>query len=161
MKLLIRILFAFCLFGYSTVIHAQSTLPAAGGNASGAGGTVSFSVGQVVYMTITSTVGSVTQGVQQPYEVSVITSVENTSDIILVCSVYPNPSTDFITLKIGSYDNQSLSYQLYDIGGNLLENKKINGNETIVQMSNYVSGTYILKVIDNDKQIKTFKVIKK
>jgi hypothetical protein len=41
----------------------------------------------------------------------------------------------------------------------LLDNK-IVGNETNIVMSNYVSATYFLKVTDNNKLIKTFKIIK-
>jgi hypothetical protein len=42
--------------------------PQAGGEATGSGGSVSYSVGQVVYTTNTGINGSVAQGVQQPYE---------------------------------------------------------------------------------------------
>jgi hypothetical protein len=160
MKLLIKFLIVLCLFGYGTIIQAQSIVAATGGNSEGFGGKVSYTVGQVVYMTITSTSGSVTQGVQQPYEISVKTSVEHATNIDLICSAYPNPSTDFLKLKIENYDSQDLSYLLYDIGGNLLENKKITASETIVHMSNFASGTYFLKVGKDGKEIKTFKIIK-
>ena len=52
------------------VLHAQTGIPAAGGNASGTGGSVSFSVGQVFYLMNTGTTGSVLEGVQQPFEIS-------------------------------------------------------------------------------------------
>jgi hypothetical protein len=158
---LIRLLIAYCFFGFGILIQAQTTVPATGGNASGAGGTISYSVGQVVYLTITEISGSVTQGVQQPYEISVITSAEQVASCSLTCSVYPNPSSDFLTLKIGTYDSQNLSYHLYDIMGVLLENKKITGYETIIPISNFVSGTYFLKVSNASKEIKVFRIIKK
>jgi Secretion system C-terminal sorting domain len=150
----------FCLIDFGSTIQAQNAIPASGGNASGGGGMTSYSVGQVVYTTNTSiTYGSVAQGVQQPFEISVITSIEQAEDITLVCSVYPNPASDFLTLKIENYDNKSLSYKLFDANGKLLENKKVTGNEAIISMANLLPNLYFLKVIDNQKEIKTFKII--
>jgi hypothetical protein len=65
------ILLSTLTFSLST-IHAQEAIPAGGGNASGSGGSASYSVGQVVYTTNTGTNGSAAQGVQQPYEISVV-----------------------------------------------------------------------------------------
>ena len=161
MKHLIKTMIVFCLFGCGATIQAQNTIPASGGNVSGDGGTVSYSVGQVVYTTNTLvTSGSVAQGVQQPFEISVITAIEQAEYITLVCSVYPNPASDIITLKVENYDNENLSYRLYDINGIMLENKKITGNEIIILMGDLSPSVYFLKVIDNQKEIKTFKIIK-
>jgi hypothetical protein len=143
-----------------TVIQAQSTIPATGGNASGSGGSASYTIGQVVYTTNTGTNGSAAQGVQQPYEISVVTAVETVKDISLEMVVYPNPTTDFIKLKISNYDLQNLRYQLYDINGSVLQDNKVEGNETSIILSSYLSSTYFLKVSDNNKVVKTFKIIK-
>ena len=83
-----------------TGLQAQSTIPASGGNASGIGGSVSYSIGQVVYTKFTGTNGSSTQGVQQPFEISVITGIEEARDISLEIVVFPNPATDFIKLVV-------------------------------------------------------------
>jgi hypothetical protein len=144
-----------------TGLQAQETVSASGGNASGSGGTVSYSVGQVVYTTNTGGAnGSVAQGVQQPFEISIATGIEQAKGINLVCSAYPNPSTDFIKLKIENYNTENLSYQLYDINGKLLANEKVSSNETSIQLGKFVSATYFLKVIDSNKEIKSFKIIK-
>jgi hypothetical protein len=121
---------------------------------------VSYSVGQVVYTTHTGTSGSAAQGVQQPFEISVVTGIEEAKDINLVCSAFPNPATDNVKLKAENYETENLTYQLYDIRGNLLENKKIEGNETSIVISNLVLGIYFLKVSNNNKEVKTFKIIK-
>ena len=160
MKQLIKTLITFCLFGFGTTMQAQNTIPASGGNVSGGGGTVSYSVGQVVYTTNIGSNGSVAQGVQQPFEISVVTSIEEAKGISLEIVLYPNPATDFIMLKIENCEIENLSYQLFDINGNLLLSNKVEGNETNIAMSNLVSATYFLKVTDNKKVIKTFKIIK-
>jgi hypothetical protein len=48
----------------------QNTIPAAGGNAKGSGGSASFTVGQIFYTKLSGTNGSVVQGIQQPHEIS-------------------------------------------------------------------------------------------
>jgi hypothetical protein len=161
MRKLKILLLVFSAIIWELHIDAQNTIPASGGNATGTGGTVSYTVGQVVYTTNSGTTGKVAQGVQQPYEISVITSVEQAKDINLDCAAYPNPTTDFLTLKVENYDKENLSYWLYDVTGNLLQNKKVEGNETRVSMQNLLSGTYILKITDGGKEVKTFKIIKK
>ena len=66
MKKTIRLLFGiFILTGLITKTNAQSGTVVAGGNASGTGGTASYSVGEVAYSTITSSGGIVIQGIQQ------------------------------------------------------------------------------------------------
>ena len=143
-----------------TGLQAQESVNATGGNALGDGGSVSYSVGQVVYTTNTGTNGSVAQGVQQPYEISVVTAIEDAKGINLSVSAYPNPTTDYLTLSIGEFDISNVSYQLYDMNGKLLQNEKITGNQTSIVMSNLVPATYFVKVIQGSKEVKTFKIIK-
>ncbi len=143
-----------------TGLQAQTSVNATGGNASGSGGTVSYSVGQVVYTTNTGTNSSVAQGVQQPYEISVLTAIEQAKGINLSVSAYPNPTTDFLTLRIDEFEISNLSYQLYDINGKLLQSEKITGNQTSIVMSHLVPANYLVKVIQGNKEFKTFKIIK-
>lgn len=143
-----------------TGIQAQQAIPASGGNASGTGGSVSYTVGQVVYTTNPGINGSVAQGVQQSYKISIVTGLKLANEISLICSAYPNPTTDFLTLKVENYQSDNLTYQLFDVNGKLIENKKIESNETSIAMSNLASATYFLKVTDNQKEVKIFKIIK-
>ena len=148
--------FAF-LFSGLIGLHAQESPTATGGDATGTGGTASYSVGQVVHTTATGTNGSVAQGVQQTYEISTTAGINETA-IHLEMSVYPNPTINYLTLKVE--DNSNLSYQLYDLQGKVIETKKINANSTIVTMEALPKASYFLTVTDNKKIVKTFKVIK-
>jgi len=143
-----------------TGLQAQESVNATGGNASGSGGSVSFSVGQVVYIINTGTNGSVAQGVQQPFEISVVTGLEEAKGINLMISAYPNPTTNYLQLQVESEKLKDLSYQLFDTNGKLLETKKIEGNQTSIIMSNLVPAIYFLKIIQNNKEVKSFKIIK-
>ena len=148
-----------CVFSLSTVT-AQESFNTTGGNGLGSGGSASYSVGQVAYQTYTGTNGSVTEGVQQPFEISIVTAVEETNGINLSISAYPNPANDYLTLEVKDYDFSNLSYQLYDIHGKLLQNEKITGNQTSIFMSNHLSATYFMKILEGINEVKTFKVIK-
>ena len=141
-------------------LSAQEVMPASGGNAVGGGGSASYTVGQLMYRTNTGVSGSIAEGVQQPYEISTITGIEEAIGIILVSSVFPNPVTDILTLRVEDYDNMKLSYQLFDLNGRLMENKKVTGSETIINMVRFSAGTYFLKIVDNNQDVKTFKIIK-
>jgi hypothetical protein len=144
-----------------TGIYAQQAIPASGGSGTGSGGSVSYTVGQVFVSTNTGTNGSVAEGVQQPFEISVVTAIEEAREITLEFVVYPNPATDFVMLKIGNYEPDNLSFYLYDNGGKLLENTKILGSETYISMHSLSPATYFLKITDKNKALKTFKIIKK
>lgn len=148
------------LIGLSGV-KAQEVLPAAGGKASGNGGSISYTIGQMAYTLDSGTSGSVSQGVQQPYEIMVVTGVDERLGIELTMKVYPNPTTDFLTLHHNNSDLSELAYQLCDMNGRLLESKILESSETTISMSRYAPSAYFLKVIQNNKEIKTFKIIKK
>ena len=143
-------------------LHAQESPTAAGGEATGTGGSSSYSLGQVVYTTATGTSGSVAQGVQQPYEISIITGVKETS-IHLEMNVYPNPTTNYLTLKVDastSLSNQQLSYQLIDLQGKVITNKKVTATNSTINVERLPKAVYFLKVTKDNQVVKTFKIIK-
>lgn len=140
-------------------LHAQESSSATGGKATGSGGTASYSVGQVVYTTNTGTNGSVAQGVQQPFEISTTVGINETS-INLEMSVYPNPTSNYLSLKVESEKLENLSYQLIDLQGKIIESKKVNSTNTTVAMESLPTATYFLKISDNKQVVKTYKIIK-
>jgi hypothetical protein len=148
--------------------QAQQATVAAGGTASGNGGTVSYSIGQVVYTTATGSNGSVAQGVQQTYEITAVTGIEEAKGISLEVSAYPNPTTDNLTLTIGasiSFNDQPMSYKLYDMTGKIVETQKIVDENTTIVMSNLLPANYfltVLKTMDgrSSQEVKTFKITK-
>ena len=142
-------------------LHAQDSLTSAGGKATGSGGTASYSVGQVVYTTNTGTNGSVAQGVQQVYKISTVRLGTRETEPNISLSIFPNPTKDNLTLKIGDYNNEKLSFRLYDMLGKLLSNGKIVTQETKIEMTNLPSTTYFVNVVNQEnKKVQTFKIIK-
>jgi hypothetical protein len=147
--------YLFC----SVDLHAQESINNSGGNASGIGGTVSYSIGQVTYSTVTNNNGSVAQGVQQAFEI--YTSGINEPSPNIKLSFYPNPTSDFVLLEVVSDSNQKLTYQLLDANGKKVDNNFIATKQTLIPLEKLENGTYFLNVsIDLKKQLQTFKIIK-
>lgn len=150
----------FFLFAGLSVLKAQESIPAAGGTITGSGGSVSYTVGQVAYTTVTGTGGTVSQGVQQPYVISVISEVPEASEIRLDCSVFPNPASEYVMLKIDNLELNNLACQLFDGEGRLLQNITIEDKLTTIQMDKLLRTTYFLKIMKEGREIKVFKIVK-
>ena len=149
------------LSGLCITVHAQSTIPATGGNATGTEGSVSYTVGQITYQTISGTNGIVAQGVQQPYEISVVTSIRNTEEINLKCFVYPNPTGGITKLIFESSNFENLRIRLFELNGRLLQDKKVESKETEISLENLSSSVYFLKVYKRNSEVRVFKIVKK
>lgn len=152
------VVIAFILLGLVR-LHAQESPTAAGGESAGNGGTSSYSIGQTFYTTDSGTSGSVSQGVQQSYEISIATGIDKTT-INLEMSVYPNPAINYLTLKIKD-DFTNLAFQLYDLQGKVIESNTVTRQTTTIQMKSLPNTTYFLRVAENKKTVKTFKILKK
>jgi len=149
---------AFLLLGLGG-LHAQETVTTTGGEATGSGGSTSYTVGQVVYTTNTGTNGSVAQGVQHAYEIFTVGIKETKLSISL--TIFPNPTADHLTLQVSDYNNEKLSYQLYDIQGKQVSNGQIVAQQTQINMNSLPSATYFIHVVNQEnKKIQSFKIIK-
>ena len=142
----------------STISFAQQTVSSAGSNATGSGGTSSFTIGQVDYTSVAGPQGSVYQGVQQPYEIFTV-GIDENQRINLELSVFPNPVSSHVTLRVEGAETDNLSYQLYDLYGRLLFEEKINQKETLIPMLGLRPSTYLLRV-SCESEIQLFKVVK-
>ncbi|MGC4040559.1 MAG: T9SS type A sorting domain-containing protein [Flavobacterium sp.] len=154
-KIITPFLLLFGIIG----VNAQQATVSSGGNATGSGGSVSYSIGQPVDKTQTGTAGTITQGVQQPLEIVTLSGSEF-ENIRLEAVVFPNPTVLNVTLKITNSDLGKFNYQLFDLQGRLLNEGKISNQETTIEMDSYPSATYLLKVNSDSKQLKTFKILK-
>jgi hypothetical protein len=142
-----------------TALYAQQSSNAAGGDAGGSGGSASYSVGQVVYTAVSGSNGNSNQGVQQPYEFFVL-GIDNYPAISLSMSVFPNPTQNIVNLKVESGSIDNLNFILYDINGQAIIREKLISTLTQVAMQNLAAGSYLLRVNDTQKELKTFKIIK-
>ena len=150
---------AFSLVFIAKTSNAQQSAVSVGGEASGIAGSLSYSVGQIDFTTNTGPNGYVSQGVQQTYEINVVQGIEE-EQINLDVQVYPNPTTSNLMLNVGEHELTNLEFQVLDMLGKVIENKKITSSIETIEMDNLPDATYFLTVIDNEQAIKTFKIIK-
>ena len=154
-KSIITIILIF-VFGF---LQAQETYTSSGGNATGTTGNMSYTVGQAFYSTKTGTSGNyIIEGVQQPYEITILISEETANNINL--TAYPNPTNDYLNINLNNYESNNVTFQLLDMNGKVLKFGKIKDQETKIDVTNLPSTIYIVKINDNNKVIKIFKIIK-
>lgn len=138
---------------------AQQASTASGGEATGTTGTLSYTTGQSFYTQDSGSTGTLTRGVQQPYEISTTLGREEFG-INLKMAVFPNPTVNLLSLSVQDYDSSSMSFVLRDLNGRQLQSGSISSEETKIQMESYASAVYFLQVMRNGKPTKTFKIIK-
>jgi len=141
-------------------VHSQEAIPASGMESTGSGGTVSSTIGQVIYSTNQTANGSVSQGVQQAYTIVNVNGIKDESGLTIELTAYPNPTQGLLNIKVGHFTNQKLNYQLLESTGKLLNSNAFPQSGSQIDMSVHAIGIYFLIVYDGDTEIKTFKIIK-
>ena len=147
-KIKLIILFAMCISGGS--IYGQESANASGGDATGSGGTVAYSIGQTVYTYDSGSNGNTNKGVQQPYIISTAGIHEDVATISLI--TFPNPTSDYLVLEFTDYSDEKMVYQLIDLSGKIIIQNSINSSATQIDLKNYSKGTYFIKVIRDSKK---------
>ena len=141
-----------------SIVSAQQVVSSSGDSQSAAAVEVSWTLGEAVIETFIGGSNTLTQGFHQPK--FSITAVSKILYPGLEIKVFPNPTPDLITIQFSDYVEGS-RFWLYDLRGKLLENKLISSADTEINMRNYASGQYILKLTNKSRQsIQTFQIIK-
>ena len=154
-----RIIVTFILtFAFSAMLSAQSSLVGTGGEATGNGGSVSYSVGQIAVQSNSDGTASISEGVQQPYEISTV-GVDDYPNITLNAVLFPNPTQGRLKLEISNLQFEG-EVKVFDVDGKYLLSNKIEGETTEFDISAYAPGTYYINVYSGKQTLKTFKVVK-
>lgn len=148
----------FLMLSYYSLYAQESTL-STGNTASGSGGNISYSIGQVSYQQQIGSNASVAQGVQQPYEWMVVSGIDE-KEIQLIINAYPNPTSQFLTIQVDNLNQKNLVYYLSDSDGKLIFSNKIINELTPIYMNQLSVANYFLTIKEDDQQIKIFKIIK-
>jgi hypothetical protein len=141
----------------------METLVTAGEDASGGSGTVTYSIGQVFYTDMAESTYNVSQGVQQGAANNNLSTEENGTEATTEVSVFPNPTIDYVTIKIlgSQVENIQGSYRLYDLQGRLLKQEAAIQSETQLNITDLRAAIYLLQVYNDNEILKTFKIVKK
>lgn len=144
------LLFTSLIFG---AVGQQNAI-SAGGDASGAGGSASYSIGQVDYINSSGSNGNSNEGVQQPYEFFQEVGLE---EEIIISAVYPNPTTDIIQIEFENAAQRTL--ELFDHNGKLILRSECSEAKSSLDLSALAKGSYMLSVHRMEKT-QTIKLIK-
>jgi Secretion system C-terminal sorting domain len=139
--------------------QAQASLNASGGNATGTGGSASYSVGQLAYTVASGNGGSSSAGVQQAFEIFT-SSHEVLQGIRLITKAFPNPVEGTLTLHINRLMGPNLRFEMFDMQGKSLSAGSVSGEITAIPMATFPVGTYTLRVMEGQNEIKSFKILK-
>ena len=119
---------------------------------------LNWSIGECVTATHSAGDYVITQGIHQ--NTYIITAVEDLRAEIEM-SVYPNPTSDFISLNFAKVQNfGKVSYTVTDFSGKVLQTANFKGDIEQINFSNYAAGTYFISVLENNQLVKSFKIIK-
>ena len=140
----------FCLLVISA--SGQSGTITAGGDIKTESGSISSSIGQVIYVPVSN--AAITPGLQQTFKVVAIKKPD------ITISVFPNPSVGNVTLRLGSSIIVNHTYQINDLQGKKLQTGIVSTAETLISFSELSVGAYILTVFSGSAVVGQFKIIK-
>lgn len=88
--------------------------------------------------------------------------IEEISQEAAMFRIWPNPATDVLHVQLGDgTENQDYTYQLFTLNGKFLQGGRLTDNFAEIDVRNYVSGVYILKIENREHQVQVAKIIKK
>ncbi|WP_417860618.1 T9SS type A sorting domain-containing protein [Winogradskyella sediminis] len=140
-------------------MEAQDTVVAAGGNITGTGGSVNYSVGQVVQNTTTDGDISAFQGIQFYFEDQTLTVVDVKTNLEI--TTYPNPTASQLNITIDDFKPNTLTYKMYNVLGQLVTQGKVAAKTTTINVDQLEIATYLLQIENTTNQTsQIFKIIK-
>ena len=156
---MLLVILALCFA--TSITNGQNTCSTCGGNGIGNGGTFSYTIGQLAYTLKGDANLSIMEGVQQPFEILIISGIEN-PEIELEMLVYPNPVLEKLKLQVNASElgHSKFIYQLYNLSGTLVKENEISSSLTTIDMSGLIASTYFLKVVKEKEALKAYKIIK-
>ncbi len=150
---------SFVLIGFfsSLISFAQQNTLAAGANASSVEGSISYSIGQIDFSNVSSSSGSVNQGVQQPFEFFVSSVLEYGNENSF--SIFPNPTNEILNIS-QSFFSEKIEMRLLDMSGRIVLSDQLNAPQHQIDLRILSQGVYNLTLIKNNQILTSFKVIK-
>ena len=129
---------------------APITIPGSGGIHDNGSINLLWTVGEVATATISNSSTTLTQGFPQGVFTVTSTEGQEITDEETKVNVYPNPTNERLIVTINATDKFHSSIELYDLLGTLLLSIKMEGTRKELDLSNYSSSLYLLRVIDEE-----------
>ena len=142
-------------------LTGQTSVNTCGGDGTGNGGSVAFSIGQVFFQVVEDPQISFSEGVQQAFEISIVDGIEEEDPLSFVISAFPNPTMDVLHIELKDEFTGSVMFQVHDAIGNLIQEGEVSTSKFTIQTTDWSGGAYYLHVYNTDSlQSSTLKFIK-
>jgi hypothetical protein len=146
------------LMFYTLTINAQQIIASSGGYFTNSNMSVSYTLGECIIETFSKTGINITQGFNQPaYSISTESKALSLDYSI---EAFPNPVSNNINISVNAKGEKKLMYKIYNTQGKLLNEGNINSTKIEIPFISLPSAIYLIKIFDNNKEVKTFKIIK-
>ena len=163
---LVLVLVVISYAGYTQVSLSQSVIASTGSFYSTSSTNYSYTAGELVVSTQSSGSMVLTQGFHQPLSTSTSTVIQEYSDANFSVNVFPNPTSDNISIEITTDQEADLTIEILDVLGKVVGKvKQLNQfvGHSIYQceLSNFSTGLYFIRISSIDDQFnKTVRVQK-
>jgi len=159
MKKLIIIIATLCT---TQMLLAQSFTPEVfcSGSGSLTNGTtnVYWTLGETIILTGQTAAGRLSSGFVQP---SYILTSASSNKVDYGIKLFPNPTSDILTIQTNSTKLRNAHYQLFDLVGKEIINGNIDGDFTMINCNELTSSVYWLKISDaNNQLVQSYKIVK-
>ena len=155
MKIILTIVFS--IWSLTLIAQQQEVISSAGSFFENSSGSISFTIGECISSSLSSTSIILTQGFQQS-KLNIV-GIPNNKFLDYEIMAFPNPVKEFVTLKIEK--PQGFTYKLYSMNGTIIENKIIVSTDSEINFNELPPSVYILRVFQNNEGVKSFKIIKR
>ena len=112
------------LFGIANS-YAQNATNSGGKDVSSTSGNISYSIGYMDFGIASNSTGSINSGPQQPYEIFILSGVNNKS-LEVSLNAFPNPTSDLLNIVVKDINKSIINYTLCNITG--VSSKNYSGN---------------------------------
>jgi len=161
MKSIIIVIIVISISGLVKSQTINQELISSGGNSfNNSNYQLDWSIGESVTETCNTGDYLLTQGFHQ--NTLDVTIIENLASEINL-TVYPNPANDFILISFNDekfYLKQGVILTLIDSEGKILQKKRISNNIEQFSFSTYAKGIYFINISNENRIIKSYKIIK-
>jgi hypothetical protein len=140
------------------MVLAQNAIVAAGVKATGTGGSVTYSVGPIIFKKPDGSAAST--GLQQPYEIMTLGTLSPTASTVAL-TYYPNPTDSSLHLILNQSCYDSYAYEVVAVEGKeVVASQSIGTSDTLIDLASQPAGIYLVTVRYRQQILKTFKIIK-
>lgn len=155
-------LLTIAAIGLLGTIKAQTVMPEVLSSSGGSGQTaqvsLAWTIGEPVTATVSNGTSTLTQGFQQP--TLLIATAQNEQNDLLSLLVYPNPTADYVTLKLDQSNQTLYNFRVFDSAGKLVNEGKANATNPNISFQGLASGQYTVSLLNSNSKQQSISIIK-